>query len=160
MRAMRTCRIKTKPTAGEDSLEDLDVKRLERLLLARGRRLQRAQLRAAGMLPPKEAAAFSGIPPRTLRRLRSEGQLLALSAHGVMRGARYPAWQFEKVVVQVLPDIVMAFGRHRMWKAHDFLTYPEPLLAGRVPLEAIRAGRASDVLRILRAAANMDQGGY
>lgn len=144
----------------EDFLEDLDVKRLERLLLARGRRQQRAQLRAAGMLPPMEAAVFSGIPSRTLRRLRYEGKLLALSAQGVMRGVRYPAWQFENNVMPVLPGIVTAFGKHRMWQAHDFLTYPEPLLGGSVPLEEIRAGRVADVLRILPAVADMGHGGY
>lgn len=112
------------------------------------------------MLSPKEAAAFAGIPTRTLRRMRSSGQLLALSAHGVMAGVRYPAWQFEPLVMHVLPDILTSFGKDRMWQAHDFLTYPEPLLGGRVPLREIRAGRVADVLRILHAAADLEQGAY
>ena len=84
----------------------------------------------------------------------------ALSAHDVMAVVRYPAWQFEPAVMHVLPDILMVFGKHRMWEAHDFMTYAEPLLAGCVPLEEIRARRAAGVLRILRAAADPRQGGY
>lgn len=137
-----------------------DCERLERSLLARGRRRQRAQLRAPGMLSPKEATQFSGIPKRTLQRMRSGGQTLALSIRGGRSGVRYPAWQFEPGVLRVLPDILAAFGKHGAWQAHDFLTYAEPLLAGRVPLDEIRAGRAAGVLRILRAAADLSQGAY
>lgn len=153
-------RGKGQPNFNEVSQGDIDWKRLERTLLARGRRQQRAQLRAVGMLSPREAAAFSQIPARTLRRMRTIGQLLGLSAPGVMRGVRYPAWQFEPAIRRVLPDILTAFGKSRMWQAHDFLTYAEPLLAGRMPLDEIRAGRAADVLRILRAAADLGQGAY
>ncbi|AYH43137.1 hypothetical protein [Azoarcus sp. DN11] len=149
-----------RPHLGEESLDDLTSERLERTPLARGRRQQRAQLRAADMLSAREAATVSGIPARTLRRMRSGGQLLALSARSVMPGVRYPAWQFEPAVMQVLPNILMAFGKNRMWAARDFLTYSEPLLTGRVPLEEIRADRAADVLRILRAAADLGHGAY
>lgn len=151
---------KDQADVGEDSRGEPNCERLERALLARGRRRQRAQLRAAEMLSPLEAAAFSGIPARTLRRMRSTGQVLALSAHSVMSGVRYPAWQFEPAVLQILPDILAAFGKHRAWQAHDFLTYAEPLLASRIPLDEIRAGRAAGVLRILRAAADLGQGSY
>lgn len=92
--------------------------------------------------------------------MRSAGQVLALSIGGVRSGVRYPVWQFEPAVVPVLSHILMAFGKHRMWQAHDFLTYAEPLLAGRVPLDEIRAGRAAGVLRILPAAADLSQGAY
>lgn len=144
----------------EESLDDEDCKRLERALLARGRRQQRAQLRVRGMLSPKEAARFSAIPKRTLRRMRFAGQVLALSIRGVRSCVRYPAWQFEPDVLRVLPDILAAFGKHRAWQAHDFLTYPEPLLVGRMPLDEIRAGHGADVLRILSAATDGGQGAY
>lgn len=151
---------KEQADACEEFRDEPNVKRLERALLARGRRQQRAQLRAPGMLSPREAAAFSGIPARTLRRMRSTGQVLALSAHSVMSGVRYPAWQFEPAILLVLKDILAAFGKHRTWQAHDFLTYAEPLLAGRIPLEEIRAGRGADVLRILSAVTDGGQGAY
>lgn len=140
--------------------DDLDRERLERSLLARGRRQQRAQLRAPGMLSPKKAAAFSGIPKRTLERMRSTGQVLALSIRGARSCVRYPSWQFEPAVLRVLPDILTAFGKLRAWQAHDFLTYAEPLLAGRMPLDEIRAGRGADVLRILSAVTDGGQGAY
>lgn len=149
-----------RPHLRKEAQDDLGWERLERALLARGRRQQRAQLRAAHMLSAGEAATFSGIPTRTLRRMRANGQLLALSVHGVMPGVRYPAWQFEPAVMQVLPDILTAFGKNRTWAVHDFLTHSEPLLAGRVPLDEIRADRAADVLRILRAAADLGHGAY
>ena len=144
----------------EDAHDNLAWERLERSLLARGRRQQRAQLRALGMLPPREAAQFSGIPKRTLQRMRFRGQVLALSIRGGRSGVRYPAWQFEPAVLRVLPDIRAAFGKHRVWQAHDFLTYAEPLLASRIPLDEIRAGRGADVLRILSAATDGGQGAY
>lgn len=112
------------------------------------------------MLSPKEAAEFSGIPKRTLQQMRFTGQVLALSIDGGRSGVRYPTWQFEPPLLRILPDILSAFGKHRTWQAHDFLTHAEQLLGGCTPLEEIRAGRSAEVVRILRVAADLPHGAY
>ncbi len=145
--------------SGEGDI-DPECEFLERKLLAQGRREQRACLKAPEMLSLAQAATVSGISARNLVRMRREGRLLALALPRSIRGHRYPKWQFEPEVTQALPTILQAFGRDRMWQAYDFLTYPEPLLAGRVPLDEMRADRTSEVLRILGAANELHHGAY
>lgn len=143
-------------------MQDIDPEcaALERKLLAVGRREQRAQLKAPEMLSLDEASALTGTPVRLLEEMSANGQLLALALPRSKKTVRYPQWQFEPAVLEALPAIIEAFGAVRAWQTYDFLTFPEPLLGGRVPLEVLRTGRRGDVLRILAAAASQEQGGY
>jgi hypothetical protein len=112
------------------------------------------------MLDLKEASALSGIPVRTLSQMRTKNRLLALARAGARKGFRFPAFQFEPAVLAAMPAVLAMFGPGRAWQAFDFLTHPEPLLAGAVPLELLRAGRAADVERVTQAAASLEHGAY
>ncbi|NMF98948.1 hypothetical protein GPA27_16335 [Aromatoleum toluolicum] len=136
---------------------DPECAALERKLLALGRREQRAQLKAPGMLSLVEASALTGFPAPIIEEMSANGQLLTLALPRSKNPVRYPQWQFEPAVLEVLPAVIAAFNADA-WRAYDFLTYPEQLLGGRVPLEELRAGRKVEVLRILVAAASLEQG--
>lgn len=144
----------------DDEGMDEDVLRLERKLLRQGLREQRARLKSPEMLTLQQATKLSGIPVRTLTHMRITGRLLALTASGAQRGFRYPAWQFDSVMLEAMAGVLRAFGPDRAWQAFDFLTSPEPLLHDEVPVDVLRAGRKAEVERILAAAAALEQGAY
>jgi len=147
------------PMDGAEGMDE-DVLRLERKLLRQGLREQRARLKLPDMLTLQEASELSGIPIRTLTHMRISGRLLALAAAGAQRGFRYPAWQFDSVILETMAGVLAAFGRDAAWQAFEFLTRPEPLLRGEVPLHVLQAGRRGEVERILATAAAMEQGAY
>lgn len=147
----------------EDALAS--IADLEAELLREGDAGQRRVLDAPDMLSLSEAAEHSGIPVRTLTQMRHENRLLALSRPGARRGFRFPAFQFEAKVIDVLPRILAPFGLTRAWQAYDFLTHPEPLLGGAVPLERLRRANArqevlDEVIRTAEAAAALDHGAH
>lgn len=149
-----------KPERDDDEGMDEEVLRLERKLLRQGLREQRARLKLPDMLTLQQATTLSGIPARTLTHMRITGRLLALTASGAQRGFRYPAWQFDSAILGAMARVVRAFGPDRAWQAFDFLTRPEPLLRGEVPLDVLQAGRRDEVERILETAAALEQGAY
>lgn len=59
-----------------------------------------------------------------------------------------------------MPQFLDLFGRGRSWQLFDLLTRPDPLLEGRIPLELLRCGKKSDVLRVAMLAAMLEQGAY
>jgi hypothetical protein len=137
-----------------------DVAELEEALLKVGSHGQHEILARPDMLDLKEASALSGIPVRTLTQMRIKNRLLALARAGARKGFRFPAFQFEPAVLAAMPAVLAVFGPGRAWQVFDFLTHPEPLLAGAVPLELLRAGRAADVERVTQAAASLEHGAY
>jgi len=148
------------PEGGSMSSFDLEAE-----MLREGDAGQRRALEAPDMLSLTEAAAQSGIPVRTLTQMRQENRLLALSRPGARRGFRFPAFQFDAQVLDVLPRILAHFGPDRAWQAHDFLTLPEPLLGGAVPIEMIRRARGrkgvlEDVVRAAKAASELSHGAH
>lgn len=149
-----------KPEWDDDEGMNEDVLRLERKLLRQGLREQRARLKLPDMLTLQQATELSGIPVRTLTHMRITGRLLALTASGAQRGFRYPAWQFDSVILEAMTGVLRAFGQDRAWQAFDFLTRPEPLLRGEVPLDVLQAGRRGEVERILATAGALEQGAY
>lgn len=150
--------------SADDADEDEDgpflpeVRALERRLLARGLREQGRILRQSEMLTLEQAHELTGMSVRTLTDWRVKGRLLGLSRTGAQKGFRFPEWQFDERVLEAMPVILEAFGLSREWQAYDFLTLPEPLLGGRIPLEELRAGRRADVEKVLPAAASLEQG--
>ncbi|QTQ37543.1 Uncharacterized protein ToN1_34250 [Aromatoleum petrolei] len=146
------------PTNSPSVQLDPATEALERALLAGGLQEQKEVLQLPEMLTLPQASARSGIPLRTLTHMRQNGRLLALSRSGAQKGFRLPAWQFDAAVLDVIADVIEAFGPDRAWQAYDFLTHREPLLADKVPLEELRLGHREAVLRILPAAAGLTQG--
>jgi hypothetical protein len=111
-----------------------------------GRRLKREILQRPEMLAPEDAADRAGISRQALDLRRRRGQALALSH--VKRGYRYPAWQFEDNVAAGLASVLAALSRLDAWGQYFFLTQPEPLLEGKPPLAAIRAGKLERVVQV------------
>lgn len=136
------------------------VAALERELLSSGDQGQRSILSRPDMLSLNAASALSGIPARTLTHMRQTNRVLALARAGAQKGYRFPAFQFERTVLTAIPAVLAAFGPHRAWQAFDFLTHPEPLLAGAVPLTLLRTGEAVEVERIVWAAASLIHGAH
>jgi hypothetical protein len=103
---------------------------------------------AGGILSADEAGRILGITRQAVDKRRRAGTLL-----GVREGSdwRYPACQFaDGEVVAGIPDVVRGFGSASPWVALDFLLAPDTVLAGRTPLEALKAGDRDPVLRLVR----------
>jgi hypothetical protein len=98
------------------------------------------------MLTSDEAAARIRMTREALNQKRKARRVLGLE--GAKRGVRYPAWQFEEPVFAALPRILQTLRHLDPWGHYLFLTKPEPLLAAATPLDALRKGRESDVLRV------------
>ena len=126
--------------AGDDS---------KRLMLGRG-----------DMLTLAAASALSGLSVHALSRRRCANLVLALPFGVGRRAYRYPAFQFENAVRDAIPALLALFGRDRVWQLCDFLLHAEPLLQGNIPLDLLRRGQLSDVLRVAGAAALLEQGAH
>lgn len=136
------------------------VAALERELLRSGDQGQRSILSRPDMLSLNAASALSGIPVRTLTHMRQMSRVLALARVGAQKGYRFPAFQFEPTVLTAIPAVLAAFGPDRAWQAFDFLTHPEPLLSGAVPVTLFRTGEAVEVERVLWAAGSLIHGAH
>jgi hypothetical protein len=117
--------------------------------LARGVEHRRTLLNLAGSaMSAEEAGQILGITRQAVDKRRRAGTLLA-----VREGSdwRYPACQFEDgEVVAGLPDVMRRFDAANAWVVLDFLLAPDTVLAGRTPLEALKAGDHDQVLRLVR----------
>lgn len=105
---------------------------------------------AGGAMSADEAGRILGITRQAVDKRRRAGALLA-----VREGSdwRYPACQFDNGEVVVgIPDIVRGLGSTSPWVTLDFLLAPDTVLAGRTPLEALRAGERDPVLRLVQGA--------
>lgn len=103
---------------------------------------------AGGALSADEAGRIIGITRQAIDKRRRAGALLA-----VREGSdwRYPACQFaDGEVVAGLPDVTRSLSSVGPWVALDFLLAPDTVLAGRTPLEALKAGDRDPVLRLVR----------
>lgn len=121
--------------------------------------MARRVLARSGMLTLSAASALSGLSTQMLSRRRRANRVLALPLLGArVPNYRYPAFQFEADVHEVMPQFLDLFGRGRSWQLFDLLTRPDPLLEGRIPLELLRCGKKSDVLRVAMLAAMLEQG--
>lgn len=131
---------------------------LETDLLEAGEQSQHAVLAQPDMLDLQAAASLAGLDAAQVVQMAQEGQLLALR---ISAGEpRFPAFQFEPAVLHAIPLVISAFGTYRAWQAYDFLTHPEPLLDGAVPLDLLRKGEFAAVARVAQTAANLGHGAY
>ncbi len=133
-----------------ESLEEI-----EGALLADGEAGQRAILAQDDMMTIEQVAERLRLPIESIHWLHDHGGLLALELEEI----RYPAFQFEPGIREVMPAILEAFGKGRAWQAYDFCNRPEPMLSGRSPLDCIRSGNADQVLKAAKAAGSLDHGG-
>jgi hypothetical protein len=134
------------------------VSALETDLLEAGELSQHAVLAQPDMLDLQAAASLSGLDAAQVVQMAQEGQLLALRI-----GAgepRFPAFQFEPAVLPSIPLVLSVFGASRAWQAYDFITHPEPLLDGAVPLNLLRNGHSAAVARVAQIAADLGHGAY
>lgn len=134
-----------------ESLEEI-----EGALLAAGEAGQSAILAQDDMMTIEQVAELLDLPIESIRWLREHGGLLALELEDV----RYPAFQFEPGIREVMPAILEAFGPGRAWQAYDFCNRPEPMLSGKTPLDCLRSGSAEKVLMAAKAAGSLEQGAY
>jgi hypothetical protein len=105
---------------------------------------------AGGAVSAEEAGQVLGITRQAVDKRRRAGTVLA-----VREGSdwRYPACQFDNGEVRAgIADVVRAFGSAGPWVALDFLLASDTTLAGRTPMEALRAGDRDSVLRLVRGA--------
>jgi hypothetical protein len=132
--------------AAGSAVEALDP---EAELVARGAR-RKAELiaLAGGLLSAGEAAARLRISRQAVDKRRRAGRLIA-----VPRGREhgYPAAQFtDDGLVLGLDDCLGALGYDSPWMRLEWLLVPDAVLGGASPLDALRAGRADDVLAAAR----------
>jgi hypothetical protein len=139
------------PLTGEPLPDAREMARIRRANLLRAFSERRALL--ADALSVSEVAELLGVGRQTPHdRVKAE-TLLAVKENGKLM---FPDWQFDADgadgVVAGLPEVlcvmrgpISALGRIR-W----FVT-PKPLMKGRTPLEALRAGDVGDVIREAQA---------
>lgn len=111
-----------------------------------GSRFKQETIKGPDMLSSSDGAKRAGISRQALDDRRNNNRALGLSA--ASRNVRYPAWQFEDAVAEALPELLGILQAYGPWERYLFFVQPEPLLGGVSPLDAIRAGKANDVLRI------------
>jgi biotin operon repressor len=119
-------------------------------------------LQRADMLNGEQLAAELGLSRATVDNRRQEGKLLALE-FGSKRGFRFPQWQRDLVEER---DTRASFEAvlHRLaavgpWSRYRFFVQSSPRLAGRTPVEALRAGEGEAVLQAAESWAQGEQGG-
>ena len=142
------------------SPRDVSLCALEAELLEGGENAKRLMLGRGDMLTLAAASALSGLSVHALSRRRRANLVLALPFGVGRRAYRYPAFQFENAVRDAMPALLALFGRNRVWQLCDFLLHSEPLLQGNMPLDLLRRGQLSDVLRAASAAALLEQGAH
>ena len=112
---------------------------------------ERGRLRAAEVLASEDmlgADAFAellGVSRVTVNAKRQRHEVLALD--GARRGYRFPAWQLDENG-KPFAAIAQLFERlgDSPWTVYRFLIQRHPELEGATALEALRRGRAEDVL--------------
>jgi hypothetical protein len=107
--------------------------------------------RAGGLLPATAVAAMLGVTRAAVDKRRAAGRLLAVKVRGDWR---YPAAQFAGCeAVPGLDEVIARKPNGTGWTILGFLLAPEAPLGGATPLEALRAGRLAEVLRLFDAEA-------
>ncbi len=117
--------------------------------------LQHLLAAAGGTVRAGVVAKRLGVPAAMVDHLRQAGRLLAIPDG---RGYRYPSWQFEgRGVLAGLPTVLAALQGADAWQQVAFVLTPQAALGGQRPLDQLRAGAVSEVLRVAR---HGNAGGY
>jgi len=107
----------------------------------------RARIMAAPeMVKSIEMARLMGVTRETVNQKRQKGMLLALT-HST-RHQRYPTWQLEPRIMDVMPRLLKILGNLDPWTQYLFITQRNPALNAVSPLDALRRGEEARVLTI------------
>lgn len=135
--------------ASSDSAMMHERVELELELLARSFARRRELL--DGSFTTAQVAALLGTSRQTPHDRVQAGTLLAVLDRGVYR---FPAWQFDpdgdNGVVEGLPEVIRALDVSPIAKV-SWLSSPHAGLDGETPVQALRNGNASQVIRLARA---------
>jgi hypothetical protein len=102
---------------------------------------------AGGTLSADEVGQILGITRQAVDKRRRAGTLLTVQEGSAWR---YPACQFaDGKVIAGIPEVVRGFSSASPWVKLDFLLTPDTVLAGRTPLEALKAGDRDEVVRLV-----------
>lgn len=119
-------------------------------------------LQSPEMLSGEDLGKELGLSRTTIDNRRVEGKLLALE-FGSKRGFRYPRWQRELLEERSTREQFETVLEHLKsvgaWSRYRFFTQSAPVLHGKTPLEALRAGAADRVLAAADTWARGEQGG-
>jgi hypothetical protein len=103
-----------------------------------------------GTLTAEGVAGVLGISRQAVDKRRSAGNLIGLTTG--RHGYRYPAWQFTKSgVIPGLEDVLKALAPHDSWMQAAFFLGSNPRLEDNSPLEALKAGQLTAVLKAAEA---------
>ena len=103
-----------------------------------------------GTLTAEEVAGVLGISRQAVEKRRSSGNLLGLTTG--RHGYRYPTWQFtQSGVIPGFEDVLKALAPYDPWMQAAFFLGKNPRLKGESPLEMLRAGHLSVVLKAAEA---------
>ena len=101
---------------------------------------------AGGTVRAGAVAKRLGVPVGMVDHLRQAGRLLAIPDE---RGYSYPSWQFEgRGVLAGLPTVLAALQGANPWQQVAFVLTPHAALGDQRPLDQLRAGAVSAVVRV------------
>jgi hypothetical protein len=147
--------------AVDPSVADRSTVALERAF-ARAELSKTELLLSDEMLSGEALGQLLGLSRATIDNRRVEGKLLALE-FGAKRGFRYPRWQcelFDERDTRAHFEAVLAVLKPvGAWSRYRFFTQGVPALAGRTPLEALKAGEGDRVVAAATTWARGEQGG-
>jgi Arc/MetJ-type ribon-helix-helix transcriptional regulator len=111
----------------------------------RGAYIRDATLAGPEMETAEQIAGALGVKRQTVDNWRKTQKLLGLERG--RRGYLYPCWQVvDHKVLPGLSRVLIALGADDPWRAHRFLTSPEPRLGDRTPIEALRQADVDSVV--------------
>lgn len=115
----------------------------------RGARRVAEIMKSPDMLSARAFAPLIGASHETVNQKRKSGEILALD--GATRGLRYPKWQVtdEGRLLPGLADLARELSGGP-WTVYRFLLQGHPELEGKTGLEALKAGRRSEVVETAR----------
>jgi hypothetical protein len=103
-----------------------------------------------GTLTAEDVAGVLGISRQAVEKRRSSGNLLGLTTG--RHGYRYPTWQFtQSGVIPGLEEVLRALAPYDPWMQAAFFLGSNPRLKGKSPLETLKAGQLSIVLKAAEA---------
>lgn len=138
--------------AAADQAASEALRQLDPLVVAIARSAEakvRLAEQAGGLLPADTAGQLLGISRAAVDKRRGGGKLLAVR---VRSDWHYPVCQFrDGEVLNGLPEVVAGLGDTTGWSVLSFLLSEDDALGGRTPLDALRAGELTAVIRLVAA---------
>lgn len=119
--------------------------------LLRGREIAEEDLRAAGgAFSMEETQALLGhVSRQTVHRKIAQGEIISLT--GPKRRRVFPTIQFTREgLIPGVREVLAAFPSKNAWAVLNFLINPNDRLAGRKPIDLLRAGDADLVANAAR----------